>query len=99
MPNKLNILESAFLYRGIMLFFATSFLNLIKTQIPLNGVAELRFYLTCLATIGVCVFYALTTVGAFFILQINMKELEVWFNSFRKVEFANLYFNRKELKQ
>ena len=42
--------------------------NLIKMQIPYVGVFA-RSYKFCLATTGVCVFCALTSVGALFIYK------------------------------
>ena len=51
-------------------------MNLQKVQIPLEiGMALLlRPFLIGLATIGVCVFYASASVGAFFYFVIKSKE-------------------------
>ena len=46
-------------------------MNLLKTQNPSSRMYEYTNSIKlCFATIGVCVFYALTSVGAFFILMI-----------------------------
>lgn len=50
-------------------------LNLTKMQIPFMCVLDYTLtHNDCLATIGVCVFCALTSVGALFILRRNIWE-------------------------
>ena len=69
MPNQLNIPQGLFLsFRDISTLFGYSHLNLIKMQIPTVDSIEVVLALTVgLATIGVCVFCAFTSVGALFI--------------------------------
>ncbi len=52
----------------------TIFLNLIKMQIPFDGAVRIypALFKVCFATTGICVFCALTSVGAFFILRKNV---------------------------
>ncbi len=53
-----------------MVFSLYPFLNLIKTQIPVNGYGfVIVLFIICLATIGVCVFCAVTSVAALFNLS------------------------------
>ena len=58
-----------FLYRVYFLLHSSK-MNLIKMQIPLDGCKSfLCVVKICVATIGVCVFYASASVGAFFIYK------------------------------
>ena len=70
-PNQLNILSKGYFYlHGIVVpFFRYFYLNLLKMQIP-TGNSEDCFLLFSvgLATIGVCVFGAVASVAALFIL-------------------------------
>ncbi len=72
MPNKLNISKKGvhFFFKGINIpfFRYNTVTEFDKMQIPYNGVILYRnpLYLVCLATTGLCVFGALTSVGALF---------------------------------
>ncbi len=70
MYDIINMLNQFYIMnRSIFVLFLgyTNFMNLIKMQIPLNWYGFiLRSILIGLATIGVCVFCASASVGAFF---------------------------------
>ena len=56
-----------YLWYDYAFFENTRIMNLLKMQIPFMRVFSMIMHKISLATIGVCVFYASASVGAFFI--------------------------------
>ena len=69
-------MNSIVLYRDFSLYSHNHFMNLIKMQIPLGDCGSLSSFVeNCLATVGVCVFYASASAGAFFNLIITLEKI------------------------
>ena len=72
MPNKNLILKKEMRAFYVLAYFLMlqPYLNLVKMQIPIMWLWDISVLRNnCLATVGVCVFRALASAGALFILR------------------------------
>ena len=89
-----------FSFTGILCLFVLYFLNFAKLQIPRIECDDLSFPFIwfCLATIGVCVFGALTLVGALFLfkgwLRFALKRfcIKIICNDFTKIKIVKIKY-------